>query len=473
MKSSETIDLSEAVAMKRADRNSKLFLDKFPRQFEALKNSPLAMVRPISAYDISALGEQFLQFEQYKDWIQEEGTAADLGKLPSLAFDIITGVYGASILPLVASIQPIEEERGTIYFKQTKATTSRGNVTAGQVLQHPMRAPDVYQVGFAGEKISAEILGVTAANITAYAGVVAVPPVRPNTFKGQIIVANNTVLNFMDDGAGNILGNGVSGTIVYATGAYTLNFNVAPPAGINIAADYGTDFEAAGNPSIARIAFTTDTTDVAAEIFALATEVGMFKAFSMKKRFGVVAEDEMVQDLTNEMNSELGNTAIVRLYGAAMGVTPWSKTPPTGVAWALHKLELKDVLSRQDATIQTNAGRGLVNLLIAGSQAASYLSTLPGFEKSPITASGPHFYGTLDGITVIRAPQQATWDILCIFKGTGAFDAPLAYAPYMPLFVSGTLPLPTNVLVKQSVAAVWAGMKIVAPPFITIVRITQ
>lgn len=462
-------EVSEMALTQRATRSADTFTKQFPAQFEALSRSPLSLVRPINSFDIAALGEQFLQFQSYKDAMNEEGTAADLGKLPSLAFDIITGVYGASVLPIVASTQPIEEERGTIYFKQTKAMVTRGNVTANQVIRHPMQAPAAYPVGFAGERITGESLGATSSPTKAYSGTLAAFPVRPNSVSGTAVTAGGNLL-FMDDGQGNILGQGVSGTVVYSTGVWTLNFTADPGTG-TITTGYGTDFEAGGNTTIARTSFTTDTTDVAAEIFALATEVGMFKAFSMKKRFGVVAEDEMVNDLTNEMNAELGNTAIARLDAASVGLVSWSRTPDAGVPWALHKLELKDVLSRADGTIQTNAGRGLVNLLVAGPTAASYLATMPGFEKSPVTASGPHFYGTLDGIPVIRAPQLTTGDILAVFKGTGAFDAPLVYAPYMPLFVSGTLPMPTNVLIKQSVAAVWAGMKVVAPAFITRVRV--
>jgi hypothetical protein len=51
------------------------------------------------------------------------------------------------------------------------------------------------------------------------------------------------------------------------------------------------------------------------------------------------------------------------------------------------------------------------------------------------------------------------------------FDAAVVYSPYMPLFVSNTLPVPNNVLQRQGIACVWAGMKVVAPAFINAVDI--
>ncbi|MCK9327116.1 MAG: hypothetical protein M0P69_16605, partial [Bacteroidales bacterium] len=61
--------------------------------------------------------------------------------------------------------------------------------------------------------------------------------------------------------------------------------------------------------------------------------------------------------------------------------------------------------------------------------------------------------------------------IVTLYKGTSMFDAAVVYSPYMPLFVSNTLPVPNNVLQRQGIACVWAGMKVVAPAFINAVDI--
>ena len=34
--------------------------------------------------------------------------------------DVITAVHGVSVLPVVSSVQPIDEEQGLVYFKNVR-----------------------------------------------------------------------------------------------------------------------------------------------------------------------------------------------------------------------------------------------------------------------------------------------------------------------------------------------------------------
>jgi hypothetical protein len=272
-----------------------MFFKRYRSQMEALERySPLKSHRAITVFDYCALGEQLQQFEQYAEFVNEAGTAADLGKLPQVALDVITASYGASIVPLICSVQPIEEERGIIYYKETKALNTRGNVTANQVIRTGIGAPDVYPQGYAGELMT-ESLGNTASGDVDYNGTLAHFPVRPNTLR---IAIAGTTFALQDDGNGNLLGIKSYGTIVYATGAWHIWLTEDPGATPHaMAATFGLDFEAGA--TIPKINTVTQSDDIQAEIFALGQEMGMFKSFSLKKRFGKMAEDEMIQDLTN------------------------------------------------------------------------------------------------------------------------------------------------------------------------------
>jgi hypothetical protein len=55
------------------------------------------------------------------------------------------------------------------------------------------------------------------------------------------------------------------------------------------------------------------------------------------------------------------------------------------------KQSLKDYIQRAEATMLGNAGRGAINVIIAGRNACSIIGTLPGFVKiSDGTMLGPH-----------------------------------------------------------------------------------
>lgn len=473
------------------ERGADLYYKKYKHQIDALQeNSPLKTVKSITTYDVVALGEQLNQWELYKSmFLKESGTSSELGVLPNLALDIITASYGASIVPLLASIQPLDEEQGTIYFKQTRAVDARGqlvmgniptapyttgagqtstNITAGSVFRNPLTAPSGYALGYAGETVTQTTapLAVAVTANTAYNMTLSPAPIRPDTLK-VTVTYGSTVLVAKDDGQGNIVGVGIYGTILNAsTGTIELKFTSNVPVGGVISVQFGTSFEE--NGAIPRITTVNTSTSVNAEIFALATELGLFKGFSMKKRFNQISEDEMVNDLSSEMTAEIGNQLIDRLYRASQGVTTWNKKPDAGVAYAEHKLSFMDAIEDAGNVILNNAGRGQVNVIIAGVGVCAVLSNMPNFQRSNISGVGPHVFGIYNGnVTVIRCPMLPANEALLVYKGTGYFDAPVVYAPYMPLFITNTMPVPNNPLKTQAIAAVWTGMKVVVGSFIT------
>jgi len=467
--------MSEEMQEKRiseAIKRSRTYLRKYEPQMEALHDSPLARVRKLGPYDVWALGEQLDRANEYINWVKETGTASDLGPLPKIALDVLTASYGTSVLPLISSTQPLEEIRGIVYFKRTVARNTRGNVTAGDVLQDPRRAPDAYPRGFASEDITVS-LETTTAGTTDYAGTIAgistSNPIRPNSFRVRCALPYLSV-EAQDDGKGNFFGVGIQGKIDYTSGLWTLRFLDDPDATAGLVAIYGSDFEA-GAP-YSKIDLLNDSMPVEARTFVLGSELGMFKSFQLNKRFGMTGEDEMIADLTNEMNSELGNYAIHQITSNVTGdMVEWSKTH-SGYSWAEHKLELKDAIAHAEGNIITNAGRGRVTTIIAGPNAATTLGTLDGFEKIEVANSGPVLFGTLDGIAVIRSPYTETNKIYTLYKGTDMFDTTCVYGPFMPLFVTNTLPVAGNVLQRQGLAATQAAFAVVAPAFINGVEIT-
>lgn len=491
------------------DEAAEITWRRWPTLVEQLeRDSPLSRRRGIMQEDVAALGQMLHQWEAYQRFCESNGSLADLGTLPKHALEIITADFGTSIMPHIASIQPIRERLGIIYFKTVKATKPRGAIGEGDTFQHPFYPPhDAAATG--GEKYAQANLRYPGADNSLYAGeyqqttfdvpgnatdnVFTNPGLLASTIKirprsaiisGSVVTADGTLtVKLIDDGDGNLLGAGCHGKIRYESegggddaGVYSLTFTSIPTnANHTLTFEYASDFEESGD--VPEVNFTIDYTDISAEIFALTQAAGMFKAFEFQNRFGQSSEEMVARDLVGALNLEIGNAAISRLAAQADALPNNNVNFPIGVpqfiSYSEHMQQLKATIMKASATILNHAGRGYVNFLIVGSNAAGVISTLPGWKQDIVDTPGANIWGELDGMTVIRAPHLNPNVIYCVYRGKGGFDTPLVYSPYMPLVVSKTLQDIDNILKNRAVAVVWAGLKVVVPTFVTKITLVE
>lgn len=455
----------------RIDRAADGYLNKYRPFVEALESkSLLSKTRSITATDVYALGKQLENFEVYRDLCEEDGTLAQLGKIPDVAFDVLTVAYGTSPLSAIASQQPIDEEQGTIYYKNVVAASTRGGVNTGDVLSGPMAGDSYASDGYASSAVVGEAHGLTTDATVDYSFVLVNAPLRVGSVRIELAELG---LVAQDNGAGQLIGFDIQGTVDYNSGAVTINLKGNPGDGHAITAAYQSDYEAAEDIPKILMKFTSKT--VNARLWALKDTIGMQQSYALRRRFGMVAEDEVAQDLVAAINSEQMNAATRMLLSKAQGETTFQKTTPTGISYAEHKQAFKDALAQAEATILGNAGRGTISALVAGRNVCALVGTLPGFSKlSDGAAIGPHIFGTLDGILVIRVPNQHVMnpdEAVAIYKGKSNFEAALVASPYMPLVVTSALPHGNNPLMNQRAAAVWGAIDVLVPNFITKIRL--
>jgi hypothetical protein len=458
-----------ALQENRMKKQAEHYHEKYRAQFEALDKSLLAKVRggSPSIADYYSLGKQLEQYDAYQSVCEEEGNVNLLGKIPVIAYDVITAIAGVSVIPIIASVQPVDEERGTVYFKNIRGATTKGSVTAGDVLVDP-RKQIVTPSGYSSNYITGEVLTTTAAATVTYAGTLDHLPARTESVK--ITVQDDAATYCLDDGKGNLLGKGLSGTINYTTGAISITFAAQPAQPKSVFVEYQINLERASD--LSQIDTFFDSKAVSARVFALKGTIGLLQSYGMRRRFGLVAEDELAKDLVAEVNREIGGDLIRLLASSAVGSTSFDKTPPSAnISYFEHKQTFKDKLADAEAVLVGNAGRGMISQIIAGRKVASIISTLPGFEKlTDGSTLGVHVFGMLDGVTVIRCPNSdvlAEDDALLVWKGMSPFEAAVVYAPYMPLVVTSTLPVAPNPLQQMKAAAVWAGIESLVPNFVT------
>ena len=454
----------ESICERKIEDQADAYYSRYRSYMKALNESTLCKVRgELNSGDVWSLGKQLEQWEDYLAVCEDAGNTNLLGKIPQIAMDVITAVHGASIVPIIAGVQPIDDEQGTVYFKNVRAETTRGDQTAGDILSDP-RTGAVTPSGYASNYLTSTTDTVDA---TVLYNVALGEALRAGTI---VVTTYSSSIFGQDDGKGNILGVGISGTVNYLTGAIALTFLANPGANTGgLVINYQYNQELATD--LPKISTFFDSTSVRARVYALKATIGMLQSFGMRKRFGMIAEDEIARDLVSEINKEIGGDLIKQLSATALGTTQFDKTPPTNISYFEHKQTWKDKLADSEAVLVGNAGRGTISVLIVGREQAAVIQTLPGFVKlTDGNTLGSHVFGTIDGVTIVRVNEAAVLAAksgIAIWKGMSPFEAPVVYAPYMPLVVTATLPEAPNPLGSMKAAAVWAGVQSLVPQFAT------
>jgi hypothetical protein len=474
MKHKSLEELNEAFMLEAAANQAAMYHEKYKDKVELLENNAVwKKIRSVDDYDIIALGKMLDSWNLVEAFYEADNSVADLGVLPRIAHDVITVSMLTSPMAVVASIQPIEAERGFVLFERVLAGEARGNLTNEQVIASPQVGVQEIPSGYAAAGIIAESAGTGDGSTVAFASTLANIPVLPRRLSVNATVGAAAIRG-EDDGNGNIVGAGIAdgSTINYTTGVYSITFTTAPDNGTAVTIDYSVNFEAATNVP----AIETDLLDinVIARPYALRSSLGMFKAFKLAKEYGMgAAQDRMAQKLVDTLNIEMFGDLVRRATAvyANTGTTSFTKTTPSGISDVDHRRGMKLALATAESKIIAAAGRGTRSYYIGGTTFCEWCSTQVGWTLlyDGKSISGAHLYGTLDGVPVIRIPADTTIigtdDAIVGYKGD-QFDGALYYAPYMPLTTTGMIPT-TNVLVQQRAVASWSAVGVATAQFLT------
>jgi hypothetical protein len=492
------MDIQESRIKFQAERLYEQYRDKID---DCVAEYNRRHVRPFSRFDAYALGRML---ENYETWVQmmpEEVVRDNLGRVLPIAMDIISASYATSIMSVISSIQPIDDEVGIVFFKRMTAGSTRQGVTAGDQLmgEFGYRAWGA-QGSYASNYIRREAFcylpdagqGVPALTDASYTKTLQYTPVLRRTVTLEILdqsVAGNPVLRTaIDDGGGNnnsnignLYGNGITGTVNYSTGSVTFALTDATgltggASGVGdlVKISYETDIEKLDN--IPKISWETVSTEIKARTYMLEGDWGVLTEYALQKRFGRAMDEEIASDLVSEINAEVTTSAILELVRGCPTSIDWDATPPAGTSAFEHKLSFYDAIEAASTKIADTAGRGTVNYLIAAGSGLVTISTQPGFKKVATGSSiGPQVYGILnDTITVIRVPGTDVvppTKIYAGYRGGNWFESAVVYAPYLPLFVTDTATVTSSLRRAKGVAHA-AGVRVVAPAFTTCINIT-
>ena len=462
--------LMEALAGVRNpdERKLQVFSEVFAEQFNALEKSPRAKSVGIDDNARLALGECL------SNYLLESNNQANLGLNPLLAVNVITSVFGNSVMPIFTSEQAITDKQGVIYFEDIVAKSNRGNVKEGDILARGAGAKDVYPIGYAGEATYGKELGMTVEGEAEYSLTLA-EKIRPGYV--NIKVGDITIT---DDAKGTVFGAGVIGTVNYKTGAVVLKFTEAPEADVKFIGSYATDFEKGGVPVI-NAEYQSKVVKVGT--FALQADTSILASYVTKTRLGIDANKRIVEVLQQQILREITNDAIFKIAQATnadpLKETQFNLTPPQAISIQAHYNSSNLEFAKMQNKMAKASGKGDIVALLAGTEYCEFLTGLNEFKQVGTITDDPTLFGTLGGrygnIQVIRCPQLADADAnsaFGVYKGKEKTDAAAVFVPYMPVVVTNDVPVAENLLQRRSMIASMSTTDIVVDRYLQKMTLT-
>jgi hypothetical protein len=417
----------------------------------------------LSPYDKVALGRYLRTWESMLPILESDATTRDaLGDIIRARLGLVALQYSTLPITDMASVQPLSEEAGIVYYRKLVATTTRGSINAGDELGNAFGIlntdPDYYS------EVRTHTVATTTGT-TNYSFTLA-GPLR----KRYLSIRVGTTAKAIDDGEGNILGNGVYGTVNYDTGAVTLTLDSSlvssatpPPIVVTFHQNL---VESPSN--LPGFRWELRSKLVQTQFFAIYSQFSSVTEHLIKQRFGRLFAEDVVYDAVTQINAAVLSRAVRLLDQAASTWTAltWSQTPPAGVSAAEHRLTFLDTLETAVTEIGKRSGAAARSFIVTGVRGRVVLATL-GLRSQPKNATGPYLIGYWDGTPVYYAPPSVLADDVVIvgYRGESWFEAPVVYAPFLPIMTVRASASP-NPMLQNLVTAHAAGLETVAPEFV-------
>lgn len=407
--------------------------------------------------DTIAFGAYADNWEGFREILESDNTSRNtLGPALDVNLGLITMSFSAMPIQHLASIQPLNDEAGTVFFRQGVATTTRGMINTGDTLINHVGQVNGNIAGYMNE--TQTVTQNFGASITAENVIQTGKEVRPGSVK--IVVGN---VKAMDDGEGHILGVGVNAeksTINYLTGEVKLVLvEGTSTSGIQANTtkiDVTYSQSLIDSNEIPTMKWVLNSKVVRAEYSLLQSQYSNLSELVLRKRFGAELSTQVAADLITQAAAGVLFQAIHKLRTSALRVEQvagesltWTKAA-AGISEVDHRRTFEDKLIEAVGVMYKIAGKGEVSALIVGTEGKKILKSC-GMRSIKAAVSGPHMCGMMDNVPVFYAPQTALGsnEILVVYRGSNWYESQLVYAPFLPvttvtanattnLFTSGT-----------------------------------
>lgn len=366
----------------------------------------------------------------------------NIGDFDKFAFPIVRVLFPNLALHELASVQPMTQSIGLVFFTKFIYGQSKGAVVAGT------DAFDNPNAFYSSETIDQENVGTGDGVTTNYTPTLAYTPIKPGTVSFTTESAAVT-LTVTDDGSGALAGDvGAPSTINYQTGAINVTFSGAPDLGVAVNATYDYNMEA--NTAVPQIDMQLTSSPVQARTRKLRTLWSMESAQDLLDMHGMNIETEQAGAMMAKLKAEIDREGIDDMQRlAALTVTAFSRTTPAGVSYTEHKLSFLDKLVEASNTIFSATQLATANWVDAGVTVCNLIESLPGFVSLPRPKNTRGIYktGRINDLDVWKDPGYNVSGVatptgfMVGLKGDNMFDTGYIHAPYIMAYTTGKIEL--------------------------------
>ncbi len=387
--------------------------------------------------------------EAQRETYGEAVVQASLGTLPKRVMDIVRIFYPNQIAAELVDIQPIDGKVGSIFTMTPRFVDSVAGVSAGDEI---FRERPTYS-NYASEEAT-EVVGTGDGTTTAFSDTASTLPVRPSSVKVERYTSTGAFLGrAVDDGNGNLVGAGddalTSGTIDYATGALSIDYATAPATGVELRLVYCYDTET-NTAAIRAVEFDLQEQPVTAKIHPLNFRHSVAGSLTAQAHFAIDVQDTLAQLAATYIKVER-DEKLVRLINANATAVPslnFDATHPSGYQRNAFYGEIELKLDEAESQIQAGLGRGGVDWVLCGRNAANIFKNVRDFQAVDVNSPiGPHVIGTMRNgtVTVIKVINDTVLganDFIFGYKGYMAGDAATILAEWIPVYFTPTFQSP-------------------------------
>ena len=308
----------------------------------------------------------------------------------------------------------------------------------------------------------------------AFTHTTAIHPFRPYTVKILI----DGVPSGVDDGAGNLHGQGVTGTVNYQTGVVEFTFDTAPASGTTVEVEYNYDSEVEANYSqIGSIELQLRDYQFRVKPKPLYISWSKMTELLLNTTLNIDAEEALIRGAADEFKKALDFEAVAMGWRVAKSHTPVEfdckgavGEPEVDRMNAFSKAIEKAGNLSLDVLL-----RGGVTKMVGGPDAIAQIMLHSRFDASNRQPRvGIYRAGSLDGIDVYKAPSMVipSDQIMTIYRNEMIpEDVSIAFGTLVPLYKTQTLEF--KEFYKETGMAIFGDSKVLQPLYIQRIQLNN